>query len=82
MQPRYGEKCTNPPAGAEFYPLYTTTKRNGQCWWQFGGAAIPGTDRAFGKLSYQFADLEPRFIKAELRATQVRRFLSRTFIGC
>lgn len=55
-----GEKCTNPPAGAEFYPLYTTTKRNGQCWWQFGGAAIPGTDRAFGGSSAtEFADLEP-----------------------
>jgi hypothetical protein len=43
-----GAGCTNPPPGALFYPIYTTTELNGQCWWQVGGAGIPGTINRFG----------------------------------
>jgi hypothetical protein len=45
---RTGVGCTNPPPGSLFYPIYTTTQRNDQCWWQFGGAGIPGTTNTFG----------------------------------
>lgn len=40
--------CVNPPQGALFYPIYTTTSVSGQCWWQLGGPQIPGTTNNFG----------------------------------
>jgi hypothetical protein len=58
-----GNGCTNPPPGANFYPIYTTGRdlanndRQGEqgnnqqiesCLWQFGGPAIPGTTNNFG----------------------------------
>ena len=43
-----GDGCVNPPAGALFYPIYSIKKREGQCWWQFGGGDIPGTTNNFG----------------------------------
>jgi hypothetical protein len=43
-----GENCVNPPAGAKFYPLYSTTMNNGVCTWQEGGDFIPGTTNDFG----------------------------------
>jgi hypothetical protein len=59
-----GTGCTNPPPGANFYPIYSTGRdtgtENGQgngeggnpqiggCVWQFGGPAIPGTKNNFG----------------------------------
>ena len=56
-----GKGCTNPPPGANFYPIYTTgTDSSSQgdqqgnnsniqgCVWQFGGPAIPGTTNNFG----------------------------------
>jgi hypothetical protein len=43
-----GVGCTNPPPGALFYPLYSTTAISGQCWWQLGGPMIPGTTNNFG----------------------------------
>jgi hypothetical protein len=62
-----GAGCTNPPAGANFYPIYSTgrdvTDENGQralqgdnaqiggCVWQFGGPAIPETTNNFGGTS-------------------------------
>jgi hypothetical protein len=45
-----GDGCTNPPPGADFYPLYTTRGVNG-CAWQEGGALIPGTTNTFGGTS-------------------------------
>lgn len=54
-----GAGCVNPPPGALFYPIYTTTKREGQCWWQFGGADIPRTTNTFGGSSVtEFQTLE------------------------
>ena len=54
-----GVGCTNPPPGALFYPIFTTTNINGQCWWQFGGAGIPGTTNTFGGSSTtEFGELE------------------------
>ena len=43
-----GANCVNPPAGAQFYPFYTTTVRHGVCNWQQGGPFIPGTVNKFG----------------------------------
>jgi hypothetical protein len=43
-----GANCVNPPAGAQFYPFYTTTFRHGECNWQQGGPFIPGTVNKFG----------------------------------
>ena len=43
-----GANCVNPPAGAQFYPFYTTTFRHGVCNWQEGGRFIPGTVNKFG----------------------------------
>jgi hypothetical protein len=46
--PSPGSGCVNPPAGANFYPIYTTTGGTSACTWQLGGANIPGTDNTFG----------------------------------
>lgn len=46
-----GTGCVNPPPGARFYPIYSTTLVNGQCMWQFGGPNIPGTTNSFGGTS-------------------------------
>jgi hypothetical protein len=43
-----GANCVNPPAGAAFYPFYSTTFRQGECTWQEGGKYIPGTVNDFG----------------------------------
>jgi hypothetical protein len=43
-----GANCVNPPAGAQFYPFYSTTFRHGVCNWQEGGRFIPGTVKKFG----------------------------------
>ena len=43
-----GAGCTNPPPGANFYPIFSTGTLAGQCVWQEGGAAIPGTTNTFG----------------------------------
>ena len=46
-----GVGCVNPPAGAEFYPIFTTVDVNGTCTWQQGGTHIPGTTNLFGGTS-------------------------------
>jgi hypothetical protein len=46
-----GANCVNPPAGANFYPLYTTGMLGGSCVWRFGGPALPGTTNTFGGTS-------------------------------
>src|SRR5215831_6637446 len=50
-----GNGCTNPPAGAQFYPIYSTFRAHGHdeddegaCSWQLGGPNIPGTISNFG----------------------------------
>jgi len=43
-----GKGCTNPPPGAVFSPIYSTTSVSGQCWWQLGGPMISGTTNNFG----------------------------------
>jgi hypothetical protein len=49
-----GIGCTNPPPGAQFYPIYSTgtstmnPSHNGHCVWQLGGPDIPGTTDTFG----------------------------------
>ena len=54
-----GANCTNPPQGAQFYPIFTTAsslsltgRENFEgCAWQFGGAFYPGTTHTFGGTS-------------------------------
>jgi hypothetical protein len=46
--PNPGSGCVNPPAGANFYPFYSTTGGTSACTWQLGGANIPNTDNTFG----------------------------------
>jgi len=48
-----GADCVNPPPGANFYPIYTTTTdgESHACAWQLGGTHIPGTDKTFGGTS-------------------------------
>ena len=43
-----GAHCVNPPPGARFYPIYTLAKTARHCWFQQGGAHIPGTTNTFG----------------------------------
>ncbi len=53
-----GENCVNPPAGANFYPIFTTGggdehgnghgDDHGSCVWQLGGTHIGGTTNTFG----------------------------------
>jgi hypothetical protein len=43
-----GAGCTNPPPGAAFYPLYSTTAAGGRCAWREGGIHMPGTTNTFG----------------------------------
>jgi hypothetical protein len=43
-----GTNCVNPPAGAEFYPIFSTAHGGDRCEWQFGGTQIPGTTNTFG----------------------------------
>ncbi len=46
--PNPGAGCVNPPAGASFYPLYSTADSGQGCVWQLGGPFIPGTTNTFG----------------------------------
>ena len=61
-----GAGCVNPPPGAQFYPIFsTTTSANGQCLWQFGGLNIPGTTNNFGGTSTaEFGGLLTYFVPA------------------
>jgi hypothetical protein len=44
-----GTGCVNPPPGSNFYPFYTTRNSSlAGCFWQLGGAHIPGTKNTFG----------------------------------
>jgi hypothetical protein len=44
-----GGGCTNPPNGAQFYPIFSTTEIfPGVCAWQEGGGHIIGTKNNFG----------------------------------
>src|SRR5206468_1645653 len=45
-----GAGCVNPPPGATFYPIYSTTGK-GACAWRQGGVYMPGTTNAFGGTS-------------------------------
>jgi hypothetical protein len=52
-----GAGCRGLPAGAVFYPIFSTRKVNGQCVWQEGGANLPGTINDFGgKSTTEFGD--------------------------
>jgi hypothetical protein len=45
---RTGAGCAIPPAGAQFYPFYSTRQSPFGCVWQLGGPYIPGTQHDFG----------------------------------
>jgi hypothetical protein len=44
-----GAGCSNPPPGSNFYPFFSS-RNDGSvgCFWQLGGANIPGTTNTFG----------------------------------
>jgi hypothetical protein len=47
-----GVGCTNPPTGAQFYPIFSTTEIfPGVCAWQEGGGHIQRTTNNFGGTS-------------------------------
>jgi hypothetical protein len=47
-----GANCVNPPPGANFYPIFSTRHDDTVgCFWQEGGANIPGTKNTFGGTS-------------------------------
>ena len=46
-----GAGCVDPPTGANFYPIFSTTGGSSKCSWQLGGASIPGTTNTFGGTS-------------------------------
>ena len=61
--PSPGTGCVDPPVGVSFYPFYTTSIAASTCWWNLGGAYIPGThyfnratnsQTAYGPLSTLF----------------------------
>ncbi|WP_037606387.1 hypothetical protein [Streptacidiphilus rugosus] len=73
-----GVNCVNPPPGANFYPFYSTTRLDGSCVWQEGGANIPGTRNTFGgdsqkefggllQLAYPGVGNQPRFVYNDFR---------------
>jgi len=44
-----GTNCVNPPPGSNFYPFFSTrADPTVGCFWQLGGANIPGTTNTFG----------------------------------
>lgn len=43
-----GAGCVNPPAGADFYPFFSTIQTEHGCRWQLGGPYLPGTTNKFG----------------------------------
>jgi hypothetical protein len=44
-----GTNCVNPPPGSNFYPFFSTRSDTSVgCFWQLGGANIPGTTNTFG----------------------------------
>jgi hypothetical protein len=56
-----GANCVNPPAGAQFYPFFsTTTTSTGACVWQEGGNFLPNTvDNFGGSSTTEFGPLFP-----------------------
>ena len=46
--PSPGTGCVNPPPNSVFYPFYSTGENSSGCFWQEGGAYIPGTTNKFG----------------------------------
>jgi hypothetical protein len=50
-----GNGCVNPPPGASFYPVYSTTPdANKQCLWQLGGTELPNTTSSFGDSAMEY----------------------------
>jgi hypothetical protein len=50
--PNPGHDCIDPPNGATFYPIYTTTAASdGSCIWQEGGGDFPDATNTFGGTS-------------------------------
>jgi hypothetical protein len=77
--PSPGSGCVNPPVGASFYPIYTTSGTGSACLWQIGGTNIPGTTNTFGgdtisefgttlfPLAYPAPGGNPQFIYEDFR---------------
>lgn len=46
--PSPGSGCTGLPAGATFYPIFTTHRTSRGCVWEEGGTKLPNTTNTFG----------------------------------
>lgn len=58
MRRQHRRELRQPPPGAQFYPLYTSTRVGGTCFLQQGGPNIPGTVNDFGGTSTaEYGDL-------------------------
>jgi hypothetical protein len=71
-----GAGCTDPPAGTQFYPIYSTTRSHGDddeggaCSWQLGGPNIPGTENNFGgTATTEYGAALPVFFATPIDAT-------------
>ncbi len=56
-----GSGCVNPPPGAAFYPVFSTSlspnlpvRRQSGCNWQLGGTLIPHTAQSFGDSAAEY----------------------------
>jgi hypothetical protein len=77
--PSPGTGCVNPPVGADFYPIYSTSHNSHGCVWKLGGPFIAGTDNNFGGssiteygttglvLSYPVSNGQPGYILEDFR---------------
>jgi len=59
--PDPGAGCFDPPPQSRFYPFYTTTQLNARCFWQEGGAYLPGTTNTFGGEKAEYGGLKELF---------------------
>jgi hypothetical protein len=78
-----GAGCVNPPPGASFYPLFTTSGKGKDCVWHEGGVYIDDTTNTFGGSSTsEFGDLlqltypSPNALGYTQRYNDFRRILS------
>jgi hypothetical protein len=46
--PHPGQGCVDPPNGATLYPIYSTFKKSGSCFWEEGGGNFANATNKFG----------------------------------
>ena len=71
--PNPGQGCVNPPPQSRFYPFFSTTIINQQCWWQEGGANLPNTRNRFGGEVAEFGSVQTYSYPASPAGTVTQR---------